>query len=96
MDRRQIGLKLSLDHLGLDFKVDSFEDRLILQKAICLAQAAGVKLGYYYGWYLHGPYCPALARDAYSVKGELDAKNDESTGWSLSAESQACLEKVRP
>ena len=63
MDRQQIGVKLTIDGLKLPFKVDSFEDRLIMQKAVYLAQAGGVNLGYYYHWYLYGPYSPSLHSD---------------------------------
>ena len=83
MDRRQIGLKLALDRLGLPLKVDSFEDRLILQKAIYLAQAAGVNLGYSFSWYLRGPYCPPVADDGITVAEELRQGMDESEGWAL-------------
>jgi len=54
MDRQQIGVKLTTDSLKLPFQIGTFEDRLIMQKAVYLAQAAGVNLGYYYHWYLHG------------------------------------------
>ena len=63
MDRQQIGVKLAIDGLKLPFVIDTFMDRLIMQKAVYLAQAAGVNLGYYYHWYLHGPYSPSLTRD---------------------------------
>jgi len=56
MDRQQIGVKLTIDGLNLPFKIDGFQDRLIMQKSVYLAQAAGVHLGYYYHWYLYGPY----------------------------------------
>ena len=36
MDRQQIGVKLTIDGLGLDFKINSFQDRLIMQKAVYL------------------------------------------------------------
>ena len=67
MDRQQIGVKLTADGLGLSFQVETFEDRLIMQKAIYLAQAAGVNLGYFYHWYLHGPYSPSLTRDEFAI-----------------------------
>jgi hypothetical protein len=38
MDRRQIALKLAADACGLDFRISTFEDRLILQKAVYLMQ----------------------------------------------------------
>jgi len=48
MDRQQIALKLTVEGLGLPFKIDTFDDRLILQKVVYLAQAIGVHSGYYY------------------------------------------------
>jgi uncharacterized protein YwgA len=85
MDRGQIALKLTIDSLGLTFQIDEFRDRLILQKAVYLVQAAGVHLGYYYQWYLHGPYCPSLTRDEYAVAADINAGLDESKGWRLDA-----------
>lgn len=95
MERRQIGLKLVMDHLRLDGKVDSFEDRLILQKATYLAQAAGVNLGYYYRWYLRGPYCPAVAEDGFAIKAELSQGIDETKNWVLDAGSVGKLKRIR-
>lgn len=87
MERRQIGLRLLLDQLGLQARVDTFEDRLILQKTVHLAQAAGVNLGYYFRWYLRGPYCPSVADDGYCIVSELNQGTDDSDGWSLDAAS---------
>lgn len=95
MERRQIGLKLVLDGLGLPVKLETFDDRLILQKAVYLAQAAGINLGYFYRWYLHGPYCPALADDAFAVRIELVQGIDEAAGWALDASSSDRLAPVR-
>lgn len=94
MDRKQIALKLTIKGLGLPFKIDTFEDRLILQKAVYLAQAIGVNLGYYYQWYLHGPYCPSLTRDEYAVAGELAWDFDESKGWTLDSVSRGRLKNL--
>lgn len=88
MDRRQIGMKLTIDALGLPLKLGSFNDRLTLQKAIYLAQAAGVQLGYSHGWYIRGPYSPALARDAFAVAAEIAEGDDESSRWRLDDESR--------
>ena len=88
MDRKQIGLALGMRALGLDFTTDSFTDRLILQKAIYLAQAAGINLGYYHRWYLYGPYCSTLAEDAFAVEMEISPDEDESKGWKFDDASQ--------
>jgi hypothetical protein len=95
MERRQIGLKLAMDQLGLEVKVETFEDRLILQKAVYLAQADRVSLGYYYRWYLRGPYCPALAEDGFAVSAELAQNADDANGWALDAISSQKLGRLR-
>ena len=95
MDRQQIGVKLTIDGLGLEFKIDSFEDRLIMQKSVYLAQAAGVNLGYYYHWYLHGPYSPSLTRDEYAIATDISVGMDESEGWKLDDRSSQRLEEIR-
>jgi hypothetical protein len=95
MDRQQIGLNLAIDGLGLEFKIDTFEDRLILQKAIYLAQAGGVHLGYYYHWYLYGPYSPSLTRDEYAIADELTQDMDDSKSWKLDANSLSRLKQLR-
>jgi hypothetical protein len=95
MDRQQIGVKLAVDGLGLQFKIDTFEDRLILQKAIYLAQAGGVHLGYYYHWYLYGPYSPSLTRDEYAIADELTQDMDDSKSWKLDAESLSRLKRLQ-
>ena len=95
MDRQQIGVKLTTNGLGLDFKIKYFQDRLILQKAVYLAQTAGVNLGYYYHWYLHGPYSPSLTRDEYAIATDISVGLDESKGWKLDNSSSQRLEKIR-
>ncbi|MBC8372880.1 MAG: hypothetical protein H8E53_04745 [Planctomycetes bacterium] len=95
MGRRQIGLKLVMDHLGLPVKLDTFGDRLILQKAIYCAQAAGVDLGYFYRWYLRGPYCPAVAEDGFAVRDEAAQGIDESASWALDESSAGKLARIR-
>ena len=87
MDRQQIGPKLTLDALGVPVRLDSFADRLTVQKSVYLAQAAGVQLGYQFHWYLRGPYSPTLTRDAFGVVAELSASTDDSQGWSLDTSS---------
>jgi uncharacterized protein YwgA len=95
MDRQQIALRLTMNSLQLPFKIESFEDRLIMQKAVYLGQAAGVNLGYYYQWYLYGPYSPSLTRDEYAIATDISAGLDESEGWKLDDASSGRLEKIR-
>jgi hypothetical protein len=95
MDRQQIGLKLTLDALGLPICLDTFSDRLVLQKGVYLAQASGVQLGYQYNWYLRGPYSPSLTRDAFAVAAELSQGLDAPQGWRLDETSQQRLQHLK-
>lgn len=95
MDRQQIGVKLTIDAVKLPFEIGSFRDRLIVQKAIYLAQAAGVNLGYYYHWYLYGPYSPSLTRDEYAIAADITSGLDESIGWKLDEKSSRRLVEIR-
>jgi uncharacterized protein YwgA len=95
MDRQQIGVKLVMDALGLLVKTTTFNDRLILQKAIYLSQAKGIDLGYFYQWYLYGPYCPSLVRDASDIEQEIVLDIDDSKSWSLDKDSLADLEDLK-
>jgi len=95
MDRQQIGVKLTIDGLNLPFKIDGFQDRLIMQKSVYLAQTAGVNLGCYYHWYLYGPYSPSLTRDEYAIAMDISADMDESEGWKLDDKSLQRLENIQ-
>ena len=95
MDRRQIGVMLVLDGLEeLPLDLSNFNNRLIYQKTVYLAQAAGINLGYYYHWYLHGPYCSPLTSDGYDIKTEIASK--EWKEWQLSEASRTKLKKIKP
>jgi uncharacterized protein YwgA len=95
MDRQQIGVKLTVDSLNPPFKTDSFMDRLIMQKSVYLAQSAGINLGYYYHWYLYGPYSPSLTRDEFAIAADIASGMDESKGWKLDESSSRRLEGIR-
>ena len=53
---------------GLD--VDSFSDRLLLQKRMFFISMLGMDLGYTHTWYIRGPYSPALTKDAFEIRNE--------------------------
>jgi uncharacterized protein YwgA len=96
MDRPQISLQLTLDNLGVPLRLDSFDDRMALQKTIYLCQQAGVHLGYRYNWYLRGPYSPDLTRDAFELKSKQDSNLGETLGWNLDGPSIQRLKKIKP
>lgn len=95
MDRRQILLKLVLDELGIPCEVDVFDKRLALQKAVYLARAAGVDLGYHFTWYLRGPYAPSLAEDAYGIDSEIREGDDETKDWTLGNRTRRHLSSLK-
>ena len=68
MDIRLTNLKLVLSELGLSGRIDTLDDRVTFQKAIYLAQAAGIPLRYRYSWYIMGPYSRDLTRDYYDLQ----------------------------
>ena len=94
MDRQQIGVRLAAKGLKLRFQIKTFEDRLIMQKAVYLAQAVGVNLGYYYHWYLYGPYSRSLTRDEFAIAMDISAGMDEAERWKLDDESSKRLEEI--
>jgi uncharacterized protein YwgA len=63
---RQFLLAGVLARIG-KFSLDSFQDRLKLQKTVYLLQAFGIFLGYNFNWYVYGPYSPGLASDAFGM-----------------------------
>jgi hypothetical protein len=71
MDTKQLVLKRTLETIKEKISVDDLNDRLRLQKAIYLIQAAGADLGYRYSWYLKGPYSTALTQDYFAVAEQL-------------------------
>ena len=56
------------------FNMESFDNRLRLQKIIYLLQAYGINLGYEYRLYLYGPYCTHLTKTAFMVDSFTKAK----------------------
>lgn len=96
MDRRQIAAILTLDKLGIEATLEDFPNRLSVQKATYLAQAAGINLGYYYSWYLRGPYSPALTKDLYSSREFESELASIKQRWALDTESNQRLDRLRP
>lgn len=72
MGPSQIVLKLVLDAVGQSLMLDTFEQRLMIQKKVYLTQLTGLDLAYRFGWYLHGPYSRELTRDAFHLKEEIE------------------------
>lgn len=96
MDTKLIVLKLFLDALDIKDKIETVDDRKRVQKAIYLGQLGGVDLGYRFGWYLMGPYCPSLTKDYYALAGELAARSTDYKGKSLKDSVKNSLSSIAP
>ena len=65
----------ALEDAGIyKFKIDTFEDRLKLQKIVYIAHYFGVDLGYTFNEYIRGPYSPELADDYYELNESWNSK----------------------
>lgn len=96
MTPRQIAAVLTLRELGIEPKLAVFKDRLVVQKTIYLAQAAGVDLGYFYGWYLRGPYCSPLARDLFAALEDPQGADEVVERFELDDTSRKRLAALEP
>lgn len=55
-----------------NFDMYTFDGRLRFQKTVHLLQSFNIELGYYYNWYLRGPYCPELAKDGFELQKVIE------------------------
>ena len=77
MSRESVELGFVLKQIKeYEFSMDTFDDRLRLQKMIYLLQACGVYLGYDFSWYLRGPYCSLLAHNGFDLQDVYDVIPD--------------------
>jgi len=61
------GILKRIDNYNPETFESSFNDRLIFQKTIYLLQAFGLYLGYYFSWYIHGPYYTSFNIDGFAL-----------------------------
>ena len=73
-------LNLLSHHLDL-FDINKFQGRKILQKTVYILREMGMNFRYSYNWYIHGPYSPQLADDAYEIETNKKYYDDEIAGY---------------
>ena len=95
MNLQQTKLGLVLNYASLPLKLDTFDDRLVLQKAAYLLQEAGVDLGYRFRWYLRGPYSPGLTEDAFFLTSLSDGGEEQLKEWELDESSTRRIDLVK-
>ncbi|MCX7914376.1 MAG: hypothetical protein N2511_07310 [Thermodesulfovibrionales bacterium] len=55
--------------------LDTLNNRKIIQKKVYLLQELGLKLNYYFGWYVYGPYSPELTRSLFEKRALLEGED---------------------
>ncbi|MCV0352566.1 MAG: hypothetical protein K5863_21015 [Nitratireductor sp.] len=94
MDARQVALKVTLDRIGESDSIAGVDNRLRIQKAVYLAQAAGINLGYHYSWYIKGPYSTGLTQDYYQLAEALRSGDQSHVGKDLHPNFAAVLPRI--
>ena len=87
-------LQLVLNELGLENAISTINERIALQKVVCLVQEAGLQLGYSYNWYMRGPYSPSLASDYYQIAADQKGIDQDAAKFTLTAPARAAVKKV--
>jgi len=95
MNRQQLLFGLALREAGVPLDVSSFDHRLVIQKAVCVLQHAGIHLGYRFRWYLRGPYSTEVASDAFWLAGQSKAFAEELEGWRLDEASRSRIADLK-
>ena len=96
MDARLETLKLILAELGIEPEIETIDQRVVFQKAIYLAQAAGVPLHYRYNWYVMGPYSPNLTKDYYALHAQRGDADHDQRSYVLKDQFVSLLRSLKP
>jgi uncharacterized protein YwgA len=75
--------------LGKDIDMDSFDEKLVIQKAVHISEHLGIEWGYEFGWYVRGMYSSTLTVDLYGLWN----KDPEYTPTET---DQTILAKIKP
>ena len=78
--------------LGKDLDMDSFEDRIRLQKVMYILKRAGIGLNYSFGWHIRGPYSPNLADDGYLYR---ENKTEVEFQYTFNEKEKQVIDKIK-
>jgi len=59
-----------LRNLGLSSGLDTFADRIRVQKVVYILKQFGADFNFGYTWYIRGPYSPSLTRTLFNATDE--------------------------
>jgi len=88
-------LALILEHLTVPIDLQTFSNRLNVQKKVYLAQIAGTDLGYRFGWYIRGPYSTDLTQDAFTLKDEIASGEADHKAFQLAPKVTKALDTAK-
>ena len=62
-----------MKEFGKKSKVDDFQDKLVIQKVVCLLELLDFDMNYKFSMYVRGPYSPDLTADLYQNKEKVES-----------------------
>lgn len=77
-----------------EIKMNSYEDRITLQKLIYALKSAGIKFNYSFNWYLRGPYSVELADDGFKLAEKIE-KNVAVNNCRFSEKARKIIERMK-
>src|SRR5574342_583520 len=86
-------IKLVLNHLGIDYKIRTFEQISLIQRSIYMVQVGGVKLGYDFYWHFC-PFSRSLKKDIVELMEVIHI--DYRNLYFLDQKTSMILDKLRP
>ena len=96
MTNRGVLLYLLMKELGADARLETFRDRLLLQKGVYLLQALGIPTDFSYNWYIRGPYSPGLTQAAFEeVVKPINQADKTCESYSLTDDAQKKVEEFK-
>jgi len=69
--------------------LNSFDEKLTIQKAVHIAQSLGIGWTYDFGWYVRGMYSSQLTVDLYNLRGR-------KVDYAPTKKDKTILEKIKP
>jgi uncharacterized protein YwgA len=80
-----------MKEVGRKPRVGNFEDKLIIQKTVCLLELMGFDMGYRFSLYVRGPYSPDLTTDLYAHQ---DWVENLKTDYVIATKEKEILVKI--
>ncbi len=79
-----------------NFNLDSFDNRLKLQKFVFILRSQGIDFGYEFNLYLRGPYSLDLTRDAFHIDNWNNIQKVRFDHDTQESDFQQILDKLEP